>query len=480
VSVAVRLDSQRDPSPVRAKKLDVRCIRAGISAVDRHVLDGLRRWEDHESLDAFPSQEFISLVTGHPRETVCRSLKRLSETGLVTKQPRPDSSALLYVTVDTSNDPNPNPILADLLRQRLNEKPHRGKGRLWRKKSAVNQGCGDWESQGVVTGNHPRYSGEVSNPKPLSQAGNAELEPGRPVGLSPTAPTGAFQPVIGIPENVQPAPHTLAVEPEPAPAPEQPAVIQAVEPAPNIVTEPREEPSARPEPERVTEPESGREESIRVKTVRRAEASLRATEKHAVIEAKAQSQAPKRDQVLEICHALHDAVTDRFPLIELRDIAPSHRKNISSHLRRYPETSLWSALTAFLAAGGYSFPISLGIDWLASNRLIDAMTKARDWDSKGRAAIVQTRGAKPYVGPAPVSDGSHGGSDRKTPSKLPGSAYDSVAPHEQPNHRKHGTGELAERNARWSKEAHKPKGTLEFFRACQALLQPPAPAGSAR
>jgi hypothetical protein len=44
----------RDCSAIRQKKLDVRCIRAGLSATDRHVLAALLSWADHKTGIAYP------------------------------------------------------------------------------------------------------------------------------------------------------------------------------------------------------------------------------------------------------------------------------------------------------------------------------------------------------------------------------------------------------------------------------------------
>lgn len=114
-----------DCSAVRQKKLQVRCILAGLGLVERAVLEALRSWENHETGEAFPSQEMLAMQTDVSREKVNRAIKHLRGAGIVTAKPRNGTRALAYAIVETERDQDPNPVLAGMLQKRLAEQPSR-------------------------------------------------------------------------------------------------------------------------------------------------------------------------------------------------------------------------------------------------------------------------------------------------------------------------------------------------------------------
>ena len=102
---------------------------------------------------------------------------------------------------------------------------------------------------------------------------------------------------------------------------------------------------------------------------------------------------PKAEPVLpfkigEALAALADAASGRFTPGEDRDITRVHAVQLTGAVKRYPVLDEWRVCGEWLAAGGLAHMPEIGLSWVTSAALNDAMARSRRWNSEGRPALV--------------------------------------------------------------------------------------------
>lgn len=114
-----------DCTAVRLKKLLVRAGALSVRPADRLVLLALLGFADHRTHECFPTQDSLAVLTGQARSTVIASTRRLEAAGLLSRIQDSTTRAYTYRLVDTWADENPNRVIAQQTRARVDEDPTR-------------------------------------------------------------------------------------------------------------------------------------------------------------------------------------------------------------------------------------------------------------------------------------------------------------------------------------------------------------------
>lgn len=130
VNSASRSSSPSETAPsdctaVQLKKLLVRAGALSVRPADRLVLLALLSFADHRTHECFPTQDSLAVLTGQARSTVIASTRRLETAGLLSRAQDPTTRAYSYRLVDTWADENPNRVIAQQTRARVDEDPTR-------------------------------------------------------------------------------------------------------------------------------------------------------------------------------------------------------------------------------------------------------------------------------------------------------------------------------------------------------------------
>lgn len=117
--------SPQDCTAVRLKKLLVRAGSLNARPTDRLVLVALLGFADHRTHECFPTQDTLAELTGQARSTVIDATRRLEAAGLLSRSQDPVTRAYTYRLIDTQADANPNQVLAEQTRARIDVDPTR-------------------------------------------------------------------------------------------------------------------------------------------------------------------------------------------------------------------------------------------------------------------------------------------------------------------------------------------------------------------